>query len=77
MKNKLLNSKNIPYFVAGITILLGVALLVFNYLTAEPITRDPNIDADLRQLLGVLIISVGSVSYFVVALIRSVKRLRK
>jgi hypothetical protein len=77
MKNKILNPNNTPYLLAGGSVFLGVALLVFNYLTAEPIARDPNIGADLRQLVGMLMIIVGSVSYFVVALIRLVKRMRK
>lgn len=77
MKSNLMNTKNTPYIVAGGVVFVGMALLIFNYWTAEPVTRDPNIGADLRQLLGVLMLVGGAAAGFILVLIRLVKRLIK
>lgn len=62
MKNKLLVSKNTPYFVAGSFVLAGLALLIFSYMIADTVTRDPNMGADLLRLFGVLLLIGGTTS---------------
>jgi hypothetical protein len=59
MKSNSLVSENLPYYIAGIVIILGGVMLVVGRLIMEPITRDPNIGAGLCFLAGSFLILYG------------------
>lgn len=76
MKSSLLGSESVPYLLSGASVFAGVVIRVFGHLTAEPVTRDPNIGADLVQLLGTLMIIGGIVGGLLVFITRKVKRIK-
>lgn len=77
MKTSLLNPKNTPYLLAGVSVVAGAALFIFATVTEGPVTRDPNIGTGLLQLLASLLIIVGVVGGGITLLVRKVRASRK
>jgi hypothetical protein len=59
MKSNSLVSENLPYYVAGIVIILGGVTLMIGRLVMEHLMRDPNIVAGLCFLAGSFLILYG------------------